>query len=257
MKQPEKMVPAGSDAHRGILATARLIHSLEFEVRADPARMWAMTTAAALNLPGVGSAAITAVQPTAVRGLAATDHHARVLHAIEQRVVAGPGVDAARDRQLCRIDDLRRETRWHDFRAAALAQTPVRSIMCCPLFIHQPVMMALNLYAQQPRAFGPDAELFGQMFANNAAMVVDVGRREAQFRRMVNNRDVVGQAKGVLMERFDIDAAAAEALLMKLSAERQQPLTSIALQLVERKSAPCDDGISKPLLASCRLSPVV
>jgi hypothetical protein len=41
-------------------------------------------------------------------------------------------------------------------------------------------------------------------------------RRDQQFRSALVSRDIIGQAKGMLMERFDIDAGAGAADLLAL-----------------------------------------
>ena len=43
---------------------------------------------------------------------------------------------------------------------------------------------------------------------------------------------VIGQAKGMLMERFDVDAAAAFGLLRRCSQESNVPVAQIAQQVV-------------------------
>jgi hypothetical protein len=54
-----------------------------------------------------------------------------------------------------------------------------------------------------------------------------------QLRRAIDTRDTIGQAKGMLMERFDVDAAAAFDLLVRLSQKSNVPLAHIAKKLVE------------------------
>ncbi|MEE6134922.1 ANTAR domain-containing protein [Mycobacterium sp. 050128] len=54
-----------------------------------------------------------------------------------------------------------------------------------------------------------------------------------QLQRAVETRDIIGQAKGMLMERFNVDAAAAFDLLAKLSQEANIRLVDIARKLVE------------------------
>ena len=60
-------------------------------------------------------------------------------------------------------------------------------------------------------------------------------RREQQFRRALASRYIIGQAKGILMERFNIDAIAAFELLRRLSQESNLRLTDIAERLVGTK----------------------
>lgn len=67
----------------------------------------------------------------------------------------------------------------------------------------------------------------------------DQGRTQAMAREIeqlhhaVESRDIIGQAKGMLMERFDVDALAAFKLLAKLSQQSNTPLVVIARKLVE------------------------
>lgn len=58
-------------------------------------------------------------------------------------------------------------------------------------------------------------------------------RRDSQFRSALASRDIIGQAKGRLMERFQIDAGAAFQLIKRLSQESNTPVVEIAQRLVE------------------------
>lgn len=59
-----------------------------------------------------------------------------------------------------------------------------------------------------------------------------------QLRRAIKTRDTIGQAKGMLMERFDIDAVAAFGLLAKLSQDTNSPVEQIAVKLLEADHPP-------------------
>lgn len=54
-----------------------------------------------------------------------------------------------------------------------------------------------------------------------------------QLHRAVETRDMIGQAKGMLMERFGIDAQAAFALLVRMSQTTNTPLAEIAQKFLE------------------------
>jgi hypothetical protein len=54
---------------------------------------------------------------------------------------------------------------------------------------------------------------------DDTGSVGDSIRRDDQFRSALASRDVIGQAKGMVMERFGIDAVSAFELLRKLSRE--------------------------------------
>lgn len=60
-----------------------------------------------------------------------------------------------------------------------------------------------------------------------------MARANEQLSRALASRDVIGQAKGMLMERFDIDAVAAFGMLVKLSQDSNTRLERVARKLIE------------------------
>ncbi|ORA25358.1 hypothetical protein BST12_03495 [Mycobacterium angelicum] len=79
-------------------------------------------------------------------------------------------------------------------------------------------------------------------FATHAALAWNISRRDDQFRSALASRAIIGQAKGMLMERFGIDAVAAFYLLKRLSQESNTPVVDISHRLVNverpRREAP-------------------
>jgi AmiR/NasT family two-component response regulator len=55
-----------------------------------------------------------------------------------------------------------------------------------------------------------------------------------QFKSALNSRDLIGQAKGMIMERFGVDAVQAFDLLTKLSQQSNTRLVEVAAELVAR-----------------------
>jgi AmiR/NasT family two-component response regulator len=60
-------------------------------------------------------------------------------------------------------------------------------------------------------------------------------RRQEEFRSALASRDIIGQAKGVIMERFNLDAVEAFDLLTRLSQQSNTKLTDIAKALIENE----------------------
>ena len=83
------------------------------------------------------------------------------------------------------------------------------------------------------------AEQLHVLSALAAKVRSDQGRAQAmaqeneQLHRALESRDIIGQAKGMLMERYDVDAAAAFALLVTLSQTSNTRLEHVAQKLVE------------------------
>ncbi|GAT08186.1 ANTAR domain-containing protein [Mycolicibacterium novocastrense] len=74
--------------------------------------------------------------------------------------------------------------------------------------------------------------------AAHAAIGLATARRDDQFQTALASRDIIGQAKGMIMERFGVDAPAAFNLLVSLSQEKNTPLHLIAAQLVDAARPP-------------------
>jgi len=169
-----------------------------------------------------------------VRSQAPTDRTAAALEEVHQVYLQGPGVEAARQHSLIQVDDLPREGRWPTF-AANAAGTAARAVLSVPLFRHDRESAALNLWADQPQAFGRDAVELGRTFALSAAVVIDAAQRETRIHHVLANREIVGQAKGRLMERFNIDAIAASFLIDELADGRGQSVPAAARTLLRRR----------------------
>ncbi|PKZ62992.1 hypothetical protein CYJ73_24260, partial [Gordonia terrae] len=91
---------------------------------------------------------------------------------------------------------------------------------------------ALNLYAETPHAFDRDSLALALNLATHAAIALSSARREEQFHSALASRDIIGQAKGMIMERYNIDALQAFELLRKLSQDSNMRLADVAKQLV-------------------------
>ena len=91
----------------------------------------------------------------------------------------------------------------------------------------------LSLYAGDPSAFSDLDERITTMFATLAALALADALRAEQMRAAVIDRELIGQAKGILMERHRITADAAFALLAEASQHKNVKLTEVAAHLVE------------------------
>lgn len=203
---------------------------------------------AASAIPGAEYAGVTHVFSRQRVTTAATTHpYPAVLDSAQQMLQEGPCYSAARDQQTFRIDDLYQEKRWPNFRREALRETPIRSILSFRLFTSDSSSAALNVYADPPGAFSDEAEDFGYALATHAALAWDAVRRDGEFRSALSSRDVIGQAKGILMNHFDIDAVAAFELL-RSCLRRATESSSMSLS----RSQPCGESNEDAWLSAAR-----
>ncbi|MFP5219763.1 MAG: ANTAR domain-containing protein [Actinomycetes bacterium] len=150
----------------------------------------------------------------------------------------GPCMDAAVGGSLCKIDDMRTETRWADFTAAAVERGCLSSISV-PLPDHGALLGALNVYATSPRAFDETACEVGRSFAAFASVAIrnvvryETAKREAEaLQRAMESRAVIEQAKGLLMGRHRCTADEAFEMLVHLSQSRNVKLRDVAAALI-------------------------
>lgn len=168
-----------------------------------------------------------------VRSVVATHRFPMILDAIQNRSGEGPCLTAAWEHHVMHIADLHSEQRWPHYRRHALEQTPVRSILSFELFADGSSMSALNFYADRPHAFDQESVELGTVYATHIALAWSMMRRQDQFRSALASRDIIGQAKGVIMERFGIDAVEAFQLLTRVSQQSNIKLIEIARALIE------------------------
>ena len=176
-------------------------------------------------------AGVTVLTKRAVQTHAASDGLVEKIDREQYDAWEGPCVTAAVENlTVVHADDLRHDERWPTFgpRAAALN---VNSMLCFKLFHGEASLGALNLYAHAPYAFPDDAANVGALLAAHAAVVMSAARKQANLSVALESRDVIGQAKGILMERYKLDDRQAFDVLIAASQHTHRKLREIADEL--------------------------
>ncbi|HEX2298242.1 MAG TPA: ANTAR domain-containing protein [Pseudonocardiaceae bacterium] len=173
-----------------------------------------------------------------------TDELASKLDGIQYETQEGPCVEATRDRGdgVASEPDLSVSTRWPRFGPAAAA-LGVRSVLSFGLMPTAPTprLGALNFYATEPRILlGLDRDV-GLLLAAHAGAALAAARsveaaemRVANLERALLSRDVIGQAKGMLMAQRGISAEEAFDVLRTASQKLNIKLAQIAEALASR-----------------------
>lgn len=183
------------------------------------------------SIPGTEHASVTIVTrgeiqtPVMVGDLAGkSDDLQRELH-------EGPCVRSAIDDQTIVIDDMSLERRWPRF-AAAASELGIGSMLCFCLYAEDRDFGALNLIGSDRHGFDAEAISVGELFAAHCATTFSAVREKEHLHIALNSRDVIGQAKGMLMERFKIGSDDAFRLLTRLSQQTNVKLVDVATQLI-------------------------
>ena len=140
--------------------------------------------------------------------------------------------------QLVIAADLTSDQRWPKFVRAA---TNVRSVISAPVSNERPTGAepgSLNNYSLQANAFtSEDADTAILLTAHLgvllrlAVMTSEANNRVNQLTEAVTSRDVIGQAKGILMERERLTAGQAFDVLRGASQRLNRKLRDVADQL--------------------------
>ena len=111
-------------------------------------------------------------------------------------------------------------------------------MLCVPLWVNERTLGALSLYSPEPGAFSDYDMKVAETFATLAALALSRAQQREQFTGAIVSRDVIGQAKGIIMERYQVSAEAAFSLLTRLSQERNVKLYKVASDIAETRQIP-------------------
>jgi GAF domain-containing protein len=239
---------SGSDQQNLMEVTGRSAESLEILARA----LHVKNSELEPTLRAIASTAVTMLSPARYAALAvlsrgglipraSTGEPPLLLDRLQQKLDDGPCIHAAKHQSVVRIEDTGEDDRWPEFCAGA-ARLEVRSMLCVPLWIDEQGLGALSLYADQAAAFGDPHERVAVLLATFAALALAEAQRAEQMHDALANRDVIGQAKGILMERHGVTAEAAFGALSRVSQAENMKLAEIARGFVETGQLPGAPG---------------
>jgi hypothetical protein len=192
-------------------------------------------------ITGCDLADVMLVSPSGVATPVATSPLAVALDRAQVESGEGPCLHVAGDGdQVVRVGDLASDLRWPAFGPCA-ATLGVRSALSFELSFEDGRASrggALNLYGHAREAFDDGAVRLGEVFADQCATVMSAAIEIEGLHTALASRDTIGQAKGILMERFNIDGAEAFDLLKRASQTRNVKLTQVAELVVAQRRLP-------------------
>ncbi|MEV3903435.1 GAF and ANTAR domain-containing protein [Mycobacterium sp. NPDC050551] len=194
-----------------------------------------VATAALELIPGADVAGILLIgKERSFETLPGDSDLAHKLHELQMAFDEGPCVQAALDDVIVRTDDFRDETRWPQY-APACVEIGIYSGLSFKLYTADRTAGALNLFSFRPHAWSVEAETIGIVLAAHAAAAVLASRQSEQLQSALSSRDRIGQAKGVIMERYKVDDVAAFEMMRRLSQESNVRLVDIAQQVIDSR----------------------
>jgi GAF domain-containing protein len=191
-----------------------------------------ITAAAVELLPNVQYCSITVLRPDGTLSTAApTDEMLLRLDAEQYRLHEGPCYEAATHADHVVSADLRADERFPRYGEAAVAEG-IRSQIGIRLFETPKSNGALNLYSTRVGAFEDSRALSG-LFAHQAGQAIAYAYQIGNLGEAVRSRTVIGEAVGIVMERYGLSDERAFAFLQRLSSQRNLKVRLVAQQIVE------------------------
>jgi GAF domain-containing protein len=193
-------------------------------------------TAAAIELlPGADTAGVLLIAKGGkFDTIGGTDDLPYRLDKLQMRFKEGPCVEAALDDLIVRTDDFRTEERWPQY-SAAVVEIGILSGLSFKLYTTSRTAGALNLFSFKPRAFSGEDETIGVVLASHAAAAILASRQGEELQSALSTRDRIGQAKGIIMERYGVDEVQAFEMLRKLSQDSNTRLADIAQRVIDTR----------------------
>ena len=168
---------------------------------------------------------------------AATDPLVAKLDAMQMEVGEGPDVSVLEHRLSVIVSDTKTESRWPTW-ASRVYDAGIRSLLSVRMYTDEETIGTLNAYSKDPDAFDVDDQAVAHVLARHAAVALGNARKIENLWLAVDARKRIGQAQGILMERFDLSADQAFAVLLRYSQDNNVKLRVVADRLVETRELP-------------------
>jgi GAF domain-containing protein len=221
--------------HEEMLETARRLSDKLTPGDLD-ATLAQITTAAVEVLPNVQLSSITVRhRDGTLTTVAPTDDLLLRLDGEQYRLQEGPCYEAATDERQVVSSDLGADLRFPRYGAAAVAEG-IRAQIGVRLFDSPTSHGALNLYSERVGAFD-DIGSLSELFAHQAGQAVAYAQEVGNLAEAVRTRTSIGQAVGIVMERYGLNDERAFAFLQRLSSHRNVKLRLVAQEIVDETSA--------------------
>ncbi len=186
---------------------------------------------------GTDHAGIHVVENKEILTAASTDPVVEHADKLQTELGEGPCLQAVWSQGTFLVPDTATDERWPLFGPVA-AELGLHSMLSVRLFTSEQTLGALNLYSTSVRNFDSDDIAMAHIFGQHASVAFSSARREEGLRQAIDARHLIGQAQGILMERFDLSADQSFSVLRRYSQENNVKLRTVAAEIIETRRLP-------------------
>jgi GAF domain-containing protein len=224
-----------SDVRHALVELGRLRFG-EMNVE-DAIREIVHTTHSMFDVDGAGLMLCDADQH--LRTVAASDDRLAHLEDLQIAHQEGPCIDAFDTKQLVGVDNLEGDGRWPDFSAAAVGRH-VRAVLASPLPYNQDAVGVVAVVSEDSHPWSPEGELALLAFTDLAALLIAsmmLGEQRSelsvQLQGALDGRQVIEQAKGIMMGTQGISAREAYEQLRSRARSERRKLAAVCTDVVQ------------------------
>lgn len=181
---------------------------------------------------GCDHAGVTMVTRDGLETVAATSVLVTEGDRLQYELAEGPCVDTVKTHSTVISSDIGSDPRWPRWGPTIAERHGVGSILSLLLYTGDDSYGALNLYSERPDAFTTEDILVAHSLAAHLAVAVAAARVSEHKGLAMVSRLLIGQAEGILMERYKVTAEQAFDLLRRLSEDSNRKLVAVAQELV-------------------------
>lgn len=191
------------------------------------------------NVEGCDAASISLVYgKRRVETPAASDDLAATGDRLQQELGEGPALTTLWDEETVYVPDLAADSRWPNWGPRLTEATGARSVLTFRLFTVKDVIGALSMYSTEADAFSDEDKAEGLALATHIAIAVMAAQKLDQYESALDSRTIIAQACGLVMERYNVDAVRAFALLTRVSSHQNVKMREVAAELVLTRVLP-------------------
>ncbi|MFC7726557.1 ANTAR domain-containing protein [Nocardioides sp. GCM10028917] len=190
---------------------------------------------------------VSLIEGGKVRTPAGTNERLRELDESQFEIGQGPCRDAIRTHATVVVHDLATDPRWPSWGRAMVSELGIRSSLSFRLFTRPDrTWGALNVYSTEKDGFSDEDVVQGQTIAALAAVALARSINDEQLASALETRTTIGQAIGIVMERYELDADHAFSVLRRISSQDNLKLRDLAAQVVATREVPHRHTPTKP-----------
>jgi GAF domain-containing protein len=204
----------------------------------------AITRAALSTVPGFDHVGISIRhRDGTIETKSATDQLVWELDEVQYSLREGPCYESLTGAGITVVQQARHDQRWPRYMPEAVKRG-LRAQLAVGLYSDRESLGGLNLYSTESDRVDDDAIGIAELFASQAAIALGRSRQEFQLNEALESRKVIGQALGLVMQRYELDEDRAFQFLVRASSSGNIKLRDLAAELVRAANERAHNGRS-------------